>query len=176
MRILVADKDSELRAIVKTRLNARHYEVVGVSKSAEVLRFISRESVDLILLSTDMERIGGVLLVEKIRKQPHLTTIPILLMTEGSKVSELIMSHERGFDDFLIKPFNPLVLQLRVALNISRSRHRIEANALTHLPGNASIERVIREKIESKAKFSVLYIDINHFKSFNDRYSFDKGG
>lgn len=175
MRILIADKDPALRNLVSTRLAARHYEIIEADQSEQVLRLLERETVDLILISTDMERIGGKLLIEKIRQKAQFLTIPIILTTQEENIAELVMSQERGFDDFLIKPFNSLVLQLRVAMNISRARQRVEANALTHLPGNSSIERVIRNKLEKKEKFSVLYIDINHFKSFNDRYGFEKG-
>ncbi len=175
MRILVAEKDAALRSLIATRLKTRRYEVIETAESEDVLRMLERNPTDLILLSTDMERIGGKLVIEKIRQVSAFSSIPVILMTGEEKIAELVMSQERGFDDFLIKPFNPLVLQLRVALNISRTKSRMEANALTHLPGNPSIERTIRKKIESGEKFSVLYLDINHFKSFNDRYSFEKG-
>ena len=170
MRILIADKDASVRMLVATRLQARHYEVLETDSSAEVLRFLERETIDLIILSTAMERVGGNFLIEKIRNQSNFLTIPIMLLAEENEIAELVATRDRGFDDFITKPFNPLVLQLRVALNISRNRQRVEANALTHLPGNYSIERVIRTKIECNEKFSVIYIDINHFKSFNDKY------
>jgi len=86
-----------------------------------------------------------------------------------------MLGRDKGFDDFLIKPFNPLVLQLRVGLNISKVRERVEANALTRLPGNHAIEKIIQSKIDGKGKFSVLYIDIGNFKTFNDRYGFERG-
>ncbi len=175
MKILIADKDPSLRALVATRLHVREYEVLEVVKSEEVLKILERENVDLILLSSEMEKIGGEHLIQKIRQWLHLAPVPVILMTEEDKIAELVMSQERGFDDFLIKPFNPLVLQLSVAMNISRARQRVEANALTHLPGNHAIERVVREKIEKGEKISILYIDINHFKTFNDRYGFEKG-
>jgi diguanylate cyclase (GGDEF)-like protein len=175
MKILVAEKDASLRELIMTRLSARHYEVCETDSSEEVMRVLERQTIDLILLSTEMERIGGILLIEKIRQKPQYLSIPIILITEEDQIADLVMSRERGFDDFLSKPFNPLVLQLRVAINISRARQRVEANALTHLPGNTSIERVICGKIASGEKFSVLYLDVNNFKSFNDRYGFEKG-
>jgi diguanylate cyclase (GGDEF)-like protein len=175
MRILLADKDPAILELVSTRLTARHYEVLGLSQSEEALRTLDRDRVDLILLSTAMERIGRKLLIEKIREREHLAAVPIILMAHEEELSELVLSRDRGFDDFLIKPFSPLVLQVRVALNISRAQWRVEANALTHLPGNIAIEKVIRTKIKIGEKFSVLYGDINHFKSFNDRYGFEKG-
>lgn len=175
MNVLVAEKDAEVRSLIATRLKTRRYEVSETDDSEEALRLLERTPFDLVLVSTDMERIGGKLLIEKIRQMPAYGPVPVILMTDEDKIAELVLSQERGFDDFLIKPFNPLVLQLRVSMNISRARHRVEANALTHLPGNPSIEREIRKRIEAKQKFSVLYIDINHFKSFNDRCGFDKG-
>jgi diguanylate cyclase (GGDEF)-like protein len=175
VRILIAEKDAALRTLVTTRLHARQYQVTEAETSEEVLRLLERDPIDLILLSTEMERLGGHFLIEVIRRKANFLTIPIILLAEEEQIAELVMTKERGFDDFLTKPFNPLVLQLRVALNISRARQRVEANALTHLPGNFAIERVIRERIERKQKFSVLYMDINNFKSFNDKYGFEKG-
>lgn len=174
-QILVADPDGETLSSVSTRLGARGYKVFEAKDSPTALKYLENEMIDLALISDDMGRIHGRLLIEKIRKNSHTNTIPIILLAMPEKLSELIMSRERGFDDFMIKPLDPFALQLRVAMNISRARQRIEMNALTRLPGNHAIERVIREKIESGSKFSVLYIDINHFKSFNDRYSFEKG-
>jgi len=175
MRILIADKDQEIVSLVAARLRPRHYEVMEATSSELVLRYLRRESFDLALISTELERIDGKHLIEKIREQPYLSTLPIVMIATEDEISELILGQERGFDDFLIKPFSPLALQLRVGLNISRTRIRAEANALTQLPGNIVIEKTILSKIENEEKFSVLYIDINHFKSFNDHYSFSKG-
>ncbi|MFA6599528.1 MAG: diguanylate cyclase [Candidatus Omnitrophota bacterium] len=174
-RILVADKDSAVRMLVSTRLSVRGYTVVEAETSEACLTALERDPYQLALISDEMERLGHKTLIEKIRTKSNLYNLPIILMTEESKIAELVMSRERGFDDFLNKPFDPLALQLRISLNISRAKQRIEANALTHLPGNHAIENVIRQKIDRGEKFSVLYLDINHFKSFNDRYGFEKG-
>jgi diguanylate cyclase (GGDEF)-like protein len=174
-RILIADKDPSLRILVATRLSIRGYTVFESETSADCLLQLERQSFQLVLISDEMEQIGDKPLIEKIRMRPNLFHLPIILVTEERKIAELVMSRERGFDDFITKPFDPLVLQLRVALNISKIKQHMEANALTHLPGNHAIENLIREKIGKGQKFSVLYIDINHFKSFNDCYGFDKG-
>lgn len=175
MRILVAEKDASMRSVIAARLSARQYAVIETGDSEETLRLMTKDPADLVMLSMDMDRIGGKLLIEKIRERSEWLTVPVILITEEEKIADLVMSQERGFDDFITKPFNPLVLQLRVSMNIAKSRQRIEANALTHLAGNPSIERAIRKKIDSGSKFSVLYIDLNHFKGFNDRYGFEKG-
>lgn len=175
MRILVAEKDPTVRALVRTRLEHRRYHVIEAETSEETLQVLDRQPVALVLLSSEMERLGGKLVIEKIRERSHLTTLPVILMVQEDQLAELLMVQKRGFDDFLIKPFNPLVLQLRVAINIVRTQERLHTNPLTHLPGTHLVERIIQKKIERNEKFSVLYIDINHFKSFNDLYGFEKG-
>lgn len=175
MKILVAEKDVPTLDLVRTRLEIRGYEVLDSKNSSETLHLLEREKIDLLLLSSSMERIGAEHLIDLIKKRPHLTTLPVILLTGEDEIAQLVMTRERGYDDFLTKPFNPFVLQLRVAINVEKVKQRNEANALTHLPGNNAIEKVIREKIEKQEKFSILYIDINNFKSFNDYYSFEKG-
>ena len=110
MKVLIADKDSELRMLVSARLQARQYEVIETESSEEVMRIIDREAIDLIILSTEMERMSGKMLIEMIRQKSNFMSVPIILLTEEREIAELVMTKERGFDDFLTKPFNPLVL------------------------------------------------------------------
>lgn len=174
-RILVAERDDATRELVAMRLHSRHHKVFEASKSSQVLRFLEREVLDLILLSSDMEPVNGKMLIQIIRSRSHLMSVPVIMITDEHKLTELMLGHEKGFDDFLVRPFSPLVLQLRVNLNIAKTMERVEANALTHLPGNHAIEHIVSKKIQANEKFSVLYIDINNFKAFNDHYSFEKG-
>jgi diguanylate cyclase (GGDEF)-like protein len=174
-RILVAEKDDATRELIVMRLHSRHHKVLEASKSNQVLRFLEREVVDLILLSSDMEPVNGKMLIQIIRSRSHLMAVPVIMITHETQLTELMLGHEKGFDDFLVRPFSPLVLQLRVNLNIAKTMERVEANALTHLPGNHAIEKIVQKKIQASEKFSVLYIDINNFKAFNDHYSFQKG-
>ncbi len=174
-KILVAEKDDATRELIVMRLHSRHHKVFEASKSSQVVRFLEREVIDLILLSSDMEPVNGKMLIQIIRSRSHLMAVPVIMITEEHKLTELMLGHEKGFDDFLVKPFSPLVLQLRVNLNIAKTMERVEANALTHLPGNHAIEKIVLKKIQANEKFSVLYIDINNFKAFNDHYSFQKG-
>ncbi len=174
-RILVAEKDDATRELILMRLHSRHHKIFEASTSSQVMRFLEREVLDLILLSSEMEPVNGKMLIQIIRSRSHLMAVPVIMITEEHKLTELMLGHEKGFDDFLVKPFSPLVLQLRVNLNIAKTMERVEANALTHLPGNHAIEKIVLKKIQAGEKFSVLYIDINNFKAFNDHYSFQKG-
>ncbi|KIH77038.1 diguanylate cyclase (GGDEF) domain-containing protein [Geoalkalibacter ferrihydriticus] len=52
---------------------------------------------------------------------------------------------------------------------------RLDANPLTHLPGNLAIEREIEKRVTHKQPFAALYVDLDHFKAFNDRYGYQTG-
>ncbi|MBI3999413.1 MAG: diguanylate cyclase [Candidatus Omnitrophica bacterium] len=174
-KILVAEKDSENLALLETRLKARNYDVFLATHSDEATRLVQKVRFDLILIGSAMESVEGVDLAPKIKQTLRGLGVPIILIAEENEISQLVLSRERGFDDFLIKPFDAFSLQLRIALNLTRSRERLQANPLTSLPGSIAIEENIERRLERNEAFSICYLDINHFKSFNDRYGFDRG-
>ena len=63
----------------------------------------------------------------------------------------------------------------RVRLCLLRSQRVVEVNPLTRLPGNISINREIQIRLDRKEAFALAYVDLNHFKPFNDRYGFSRG-
>ena len=155
-RILVVEKDEVTREMIRMRLSSRHYDVVCSDRADTALKLLERESFDLLIMARDLDLVAGNTLIQAVRAKPHFTAIPVILMVQESQIADLLLSSEKGYDDFLSKPINPLVLQLRVKMNMDRVRERVEVNALTFLPGNHAIEKVVLKKIKSGEKFSVL--------------------
>ncbi len=174
-KVLIAEKDSATLTLVETRLRARDYDVFLATHSDEAIRLVQKMRFDLVLIGSCMESVEGMDLAQKIKRSLTGLSIPIILLADEDELRELVLSQDRGFDDFLIKPFDAFSLQLRVTMNLARARERLQANPLTHLPGNMAIEENIQRRLDRNELFSVCYIDINHFKSFNDRYGFERG-
>lgn len=63
----------------------------------------------------------------------------------------------------------------RVRICLLRSRRMVEINPLTRLPGNISINREIQDRLDRGVVFALAYVDLNHFKPFNDKYGFSRG-
>ncbi|MBU1864164.1 MAG: diguanylate cyclase [Candidatus Omnitrophica bacterium] len=174
-KILIIDKDHDSLSLLSSRLKARDYHIVACDSSAAALSIVIDEVPDLILIDSRMDKVEGEELPLVIKKNTHNFFIPIVMMAEHDSIAEQIMGMRWGFDDIIIKPCDSLELQLRIGMNLKRAQESVQANPLTKLPGNIAIERALKEKIASGKKFSVCYIDIDNFKSFNDKYSFDKG-
>ncbi|MBI4368155.1 MAG: diguanylate cyclase [Candidatus Omnitrophica bacterium] len=175
LKVLVAEKDTATMALVETRLRARNYDVYSATHSDEAIRLVQKVRFDIVLIGSSMEAVDGIDLPLKIKHSLMGLSIPVIFMAEENELRQLVLSQDRGFDDFLIKPFDAFSLQLRINLNLARVRERLQANPLTGLPGSIAIEANIQKRLERNEFFSVCYLDINHFKAFNDRYGFDRG-
>ena len=174
-KMLVVEKNSNMLDLLETRLQARDYEVFLATHSDEAVRLAKKVRFDLVFLSSSMEQVEGLDLCQSIKQTSANLSVPVILLAEENEIRQLALSPERGVDDFLIKPFDAFSLQLRVELTLMRARERLQANPLTKLPGSVAIEAEIKRRIERNDIFSVCYLDINHFKSFNDRYGFERG-
>jgi diguanylate cyclase (GGDEF)-like protein len=71
------------------------------------------------------------------------------------------------------KPFDPQELRARLTMNIRRAERDQNANPLTKLPGNSIINRTILQRL--KTQLAILYVDLDNFKAYNDKYGFNLG-
>ncbi len=75
----------------------------------------------------------------------------------------------------MVKPFSPDELLARIKMILRRTIRSLDANPLTHLPGNTSIMEELQHNISEKKHFAVGYADLDKFKVYNDKYGFEKG-
>lgn len=173
--VLVADDEIALRAILKEALEMGGFKVETASNGAECLEKIAIERPDLILLDVEMPVLNGWKTLGRIKADPVLRHLPVLMLTSLSQTEDKVIGLELGANDYITKPFEIAELIARCRAALRDTRADLEANPLSQLPGNAAIERDILARLGSREKFCVLYADLNNFKSFNDRYGFLRG-
>jgi diguanylate cyclase (GGDEF)-like protein len=104
-----------------------------------------------------------------------LRQLPINRVTGKGDISDRVDGIDAGADDYVVKPFEPKELLARIRMILRRTERDLEANPLTRLPGNVSIINELQRRINNQALFAVCYIDLDKFKSYNDKYGFEHG-
>lgn len=118
MNILIAEDEADLRELLKYHLEKHNYTVFEASNGIEAIDIINAEKVDLAILDIMMPRMDGIELLKKIRESHFF---PVIFLTSKLGELEKIKAFESGADDYLIKPFDPSDLLLRVQSNLRRT-------------------------------------------------------
>lgn len=172
--ILVIDDEPAIAHLLERSLRPR-YDVCVAEGALEGLSVLESEPIDLVLLDISLPGITGLELCRRIKSDVLLRHTPVVFVTGMGSVEDKVRGLHVGADDYLPKPFSMEELLARVEATIRKSQLSLEANPLSKLPGNGSIEREILKYIHAREPFSVLYADLNHFKAYNDYYGFLRG-
>lgn len=117
--ILVVDDELELLAMIKLIFERAGYTQVTTSASAiEALKVLSKKIPDIIILDVMMPNMDGFELLQEIRS---ISKVPVLMLTAKGEAEDRFAGFELGADDYLIKPFLPKELLLRVAAILKRA-------------------------------------------------------
>jgi two-component system phosphate regulon response regulator OmpR len=109
--LLVVDDDDRIRELLKEYLARSGFRVTGASDAASASRLIDTLDFDLMVLDVMMPGEDGIALTRDLRRQ---MTTPILLLTAKGETGNRIEGLEAGADDYLVKPFEPKELLLRI--------------------------------------------------------------
>jgi len=175
IKVLIVDDDPDIRDVLKLALSEENYEVLEAQDGEEALKIIYTKPLDLVLLDYKMPKLDGREVCRQVKKDILLSHLPIIMLTGKGEVSDKVGGLDAGADDYVVKPFEPKELLARIRMIVRRTERDLEANPLTRLPGNVSILNELLQRLENKALFAVCYVDINKFKSYNDKYGFEHG-
>lgn len=114
-RLLVCDDTASGRATIEAALVREGHEIVHAESGAECLRLAAELPPDLILLDVMMPVMDGFEVCRRLRADPALRSIPVVLVTALSDNDSMARGLEAGADDFLGKPFNKWELRARVS-------------------------------------------------------------
>lgn len=117
-KILVADDDPHIRELVEVFLRAEGLdEIYGASDGLEALQILEGNNIDLAIIDVMMPNLDG---WELCRKMRQAYDFPILMLTAKGETSQIVKGFELGSDDYLVKPFEPVVLIARVKALLKR--------------------------------------------------------
>ncbi len=117
--ILVVDDDRRLRALLSTYLRKNGYRVSAAASALQARAFLSGLSFDLIVLDVMMPVEDGFSFAAALRSS---SAVPILMLTARSEAGDRVHGFELGVDDYLVKPFEPRELLLRIGSILRRAK------------------------------------------------------
>jgi DNA-binding response OmpR family regulator len=174
-KIVIITEDKELARVLDFCFDGWGYEVFFESAFYSDISSIARISPDIIIVDAELGNRKGLEICDFLKTNLATVSVPVIALLEKKHLRRELLKLQQGVDDYLIKPPDPLELRVRVEMAIKRSQHNFYANPLTGLPGGILIEEAIRKKLEKKKEFVTGQVDIDNFKSFNDRYGYLQG-
>jgi diguanylate cyclase (GGDEF)-like protein len=183
-RILVVDDAMENVQILHQALRDEH-EVLFALSGEKALEVALAQQPDLILLDAVMPGMDGYAVCAALEASPRLQDIPVIFVTALSQPEDETRALEAGAVDFISKPFNVAVVRARVRsqLTIKRQADAMRELSMTDgLTGMAN-RRHFNDRLDAEWRrcaragmpLSLIMIDIDHFKLYNDRYGHQAG-
>lgn len=170
-RIALISSQPSLSSLLQLRLQSKNYQVMVVEKTAAALGTFYSDPPDLIIVDFSSPCVGCHDMLRMVRSDSFFSPIPIIgIFPTGTEQESW---DDFPLDDFVTMPVNFAELVSRITLSLSRIKRIFDNNPLTRLPGNTSIHRAIEESIG--LPLAVCYVDINHFKPYNDVFGFSHG-
>ena len=122
--LLVVDDDLANRELLTRRVKRMGYSANAVASGEEALAILESERFDLILLDYMMPGLSGLETLLKIKASPRLRTIPVIMLSASDDVGKMVDCILQGAEDYIFKPFNPVLLQARISACLEKVRLR----------------------------------------------------
>ena len=120
-RILVADDEEKIRAIIRKYGEFEGYEIVEAADGLEAVRLCGEQKFDVVILDIMMPGLDGFSACGEIRKRKE---VPIIMLSARGEEYDRIHGFELGVDDYVVKPFSPRELMMRIRVVIGRGRSK----------------------------------------------------
>lgn len=121
-KILLVDDEQKVLELIAYRLKLLGYNVITAGDGEEAITKFETESPDLIILDVAMPGIDGLTVCSRIRKMNDRNQVPILMLTARSAVEDVNKALSMGADDYIVKPYDPGVLQMKIQSHLSQRK------------------------------------------------------
>lgn len=167
--------DDESSILVFNKLFENDIEYKFISVKSDQIDIALKNIPSIIIINEDAIEVDIVELCKKIRSDDDNSITPIIVVSSNSEKEHRIQILKESVEYYIKKPVNAQYLYYTIK-NLGRLitiNRRI--SPLTGLPGNVQIHAELKKRISNKEEFSVLYLDLDNFKAYNDVYGFLKG-
>ncbi|MCK8824028.1 response regulator [Fuchsiella alkaliacetigena] len=159
--VLVVDDVKMNRNLLKRRLNKLNCQVKEAKGGYEALELLQKNSFDLILLDIMMPGLDGYQVLSKIKKDKELKHLPVIMISAVDEMDSVVRCIEDGAEDYLAKPFNPILLKARVNACLTKKRFHDQQEAYQQRieEYNLLLEQRVRKQVKkiTKAQMETIF-------------------
>ncbi len=175
--LLIVDDDPVNRALVAKTLAQDGHRVTTVGDGREAWEMLRREPFDVVLLDVLMPEMDGCEVLERIEDDPDLRHLPVIMISALDELETVVRCIELGAQDYLPKPFNPILLRARINAGLTKKRlHELERERVRDVFSRFVPEQVVDEVLRRTDDdlrlagvhriATVLFADLRGFTSF----------
>lgn len=183
-RLLIVDDDITAIQLLQNILKGQGKVFFSTSGEDGLIR-AQAQPPDLILLDADMPGMNGFDVCAALKADARLAGVPVIFVTSFSDIESETRALLLGAADFITKPFSPPVVQARVRnhlllkQHIDLLNHRAATDGLTGIANRRTFDETLdmewRRAARRQESLSLLMVDVDHFKRFNDQYGHPAG-
>ena len=164
-RVLVVDDILPNVKLLEAKLSSEYYDVLTASNGIDALKKVEEESPDIVLLDVMMPGMDGFEVCRRIKSNPAVAHIPVVMVTALTDSQDKVRGLEAGADDFLSKPINDLALMARVRslvrLKMALDEWRVRENTANQLGVSNESSHVMKESVEGAR---ILVVEDKNFE------------
>ena len=159
---------------IRQWLEARHVPTRGVDSADDVMAAALRSRPRLVLVDARHHPVAALKACRRLKQDSFTGIVPVVLASRSEEAA-FAAAFDGGADEVIRDGITGHEVMLRLDALLRRSDRDTYVHPSTRLPGTVEIEGEIHRRIESQSRFAVCYADLDHFKEFNDRYSYYDG-
>ena len=183
-KLLLVD-DQRVNILVLYELFRDECEIFMAADGEQTLQSCRTVLPDLVLLDVHMDGLDGHEVCRRLKDDPETRDIPIIFVTAQGEEQDEVRGFELGAVDFIVKPINPVIVKARVNTHLTLKQQTDILRSFALLDGLTGVanRRKFDEELaldwrqcqREQAPLSVILIDVDHFKRYNDRYGHLQG-
>ncbi len=177
--VLIVD-DAPTNIQLLSMVLGHEHELLFATHSQEALELAVAQTPDLVLLDVMMPGLNGYEVCMRLKADPRTRSIPVIFVTALSREEDEAKGLEAGAIDYIVKPFSPPIVRARVRNHLELKRYRdflenlSATDGLTGIPNRRQFDEFLarewRRAVRSQLPLSLIMMDIDYFKAFNDCY------
>ncbi len=162
-------------ALLRQWAQGKAFPLITLKAPDEVESIVLRGHPCLLVLEATGAAAAGLAMVRRIKSDAFTAIVPVTVLAGAHHPERVQAWFEAGADEVITELFAPPEQRARMDAMLTRTERDVSVHPSTRLPGTTEIEREIRRRLETHQDFAVCYADLDHFKEFNDRYSYYDG-